>query len=215
MDFSKLKLEVYDLLGLVLPGLLAICQGWISLRGWHPFVVAISQISVTGLTLLLAFAFGAGNLIQEIGDIAVKTVKGPRYFRRARDNLWKTEEAELVRHAIRRAFGRDIPSVDAAFDYCLTKLNGRFGKRDLFVATSDLCRSFVVLSVMAIVPALRISFIDAQAFSSSYLAAGILLVMLVSVSMVAWRRMYRFRELSETTVFRAYLAAADDPRSHA
>jgi len=33
MDFSKLKLELYDFLGLIIPGLLTICEGWITLKG--------------------------------------------------------------------------------------------------------------------------------------------------------------------------------------
>jgi len=211
VDFSKLKLELYDFLGLILPGLIAICEGWILLRGWHAFVVAIGQIGGTGLTLLLVFAFGIGNIIQELGDVALKTVKGQRYFRRARDRFWLTAEAETVRDAIKKSLGHDIPSVDTAFDYSLTKLKDRFSKRDMFLATSDLCRSFVVLSALGLVPAMRIAFHDPHPFSNSYTAAALLIIVLVTVFLLAWRRMLRFRELSETTVFRAYLAIVNEP----
>ena len=61
MDFSKLKIEVYDFLGIVLPGLLAICEGWILFKGWHPFVASINLISGTSLTLLFVLAFGMGH----------------------------------------------------------------------------------------------------------------------------------------------------------
>lgn len=209
MDFSKLKLELYDFLGLILPGLVAICQGWILLRGWHTFVVGISLLGGTGLTLLLVFAFGVGNIIQELGDVTLKTVKGQRYFRSGRDRFWLTTEAETVRHAIKKSLGHEIPSADAAFDYCLTKLKGRFDKRDMFLATSDLCRSFVVLSALALIPALRIAFRDPHPFSP-YFASAVLIVALFVVSALAWRRMIRFRELSETTVFRAYLAVVNE-----
>lgn len=210
MDFSKLKLELYDFLGLILPGLITICEGWILLRGWHTFVVGITQIGGTGLTLLLVFAFGIGNIIQELGDVTLKAIKGRRYFRGPRDRFWLTTEAEIVRDTIKRAFGRDIPSVDTAFDYCLTKLRDRFGKRDMFLATSDLCRSFVILSALALAPAMRIAFYDSHPFANSYVAAAILIVVLISVSLLAWRRMLRFRELSEITVFRAYLALVNE-----
>lgn len=210
MDLSKLKLEIYDFLGLIFPGLVAICEGWISLRGWHGFVVGIGQIGGTGLTLMLVFAFGIGNIIQELGDVTLKAIKGQRYFRGARDRFWQSTEAELVRDAIMKSFGHNIPSVDTAFDYCLTKLKDRFGKRDMFLATSDLCRSFVVLSALALLPAMRIAFYDPHPLPNSFVVAAIFIAVLVSVSLLAWRRMLRFRALSETTVFRAYLAVANE-----
>ena len=214
MDFSKLKLELYDFLGLMLPGLIAICEGWILLRGWHTFVFAVSQLGGTGLTLLLVFAFGMGNIIQELGDVTLKAIKGQRYFRKARDRFWQTTEAEILRDAITKSFGQDIPSVDTAFDYCLTKLRDRFGKRDMFSAISDLCRSFVVLSALALLPAIRIAFYEPHPFANSFVTAAILAVVLIAVSLLAWRRMLRFRELSETTVFRAYLALVNEPEFH-
>jgi hypothetical protein len=212
VDFSKLKLDLYDFLGLALPGLIAICEGWILLRGWHAAVVAINQIGGTGLTLLLVFAFGIGNIIQELGDVALKTIKGRRYFQVARDQFWQTTEAQIVRDMIKKSLGQDTPSVDTAYDYCLTKLKDRFGKRDIFLATSDLCRSFIVLSAIAVFPAMRIAFFDPH-FGNSYLVAAILIAVLVAVSMLAWRRMLRFRELSEITVFRAYLAVGEEPEA--
>jgi hypothetical protein len=214
VDFSKLKLELYDFLGLVLPGLIAIGEGWTLLRGWHAVVVGINQIGGTGLTLLLIFAFGIGNIIQELGDVALKAIKGRRYFRVARDQFWQTTEADIVRDVIKKSLGRDIPSVDTAYDYCLTKLKDRFSKRDIFVATSDLCRSFILLSAIAVLPAMRIAFFDPHSFANSYAVAAILIAVLAAVSMLAWRRMLRFRELSETTVFRAYLAIVDEPEAH-
>lgn len=206
MDFSKLKLEVYDFLGIILPGLLAICEGWILLKGWHAFIATLNQISGTGLTLLVVLAFGLGHIVQELGDLAIKAVKGKRYFRQARDKFWETPEAQIVKAAIKKDFGQDISSVDTAFDYCLTKLKDRFGRRDVFVATSDLCRSFVVLSALALIPAIRIAFYDIRPIHRSMFVFAILALLLTSIAMLAWKRMVRFRGLSETTVFRAYLA---------
>jgi len=214
VDFSKLKLELYDFLGLVLPGLIAICEGWILLRGWHGAVVGINQITGTGLTLLLVFAFAIGNIIQELGDVALKAIKGRRYLRVVRDQFWQTTEAEIVRDVIKKSLGHEIGSVDTAYDYCLTKLKDRFGKRDIFLATSDLCRSFVVLSAIGVIPATRTAFFDPRSFAHPYVVAAILIAVLVAVSMLAWRRMLRFRELSETIVFRAYLAIVNEPEAH-
>ena len=88
MDFSKLKLEVYDLLGVILPGLLAIFEGWVLLKGWTPFVLSLHQLNGTEFTVLVLLGFGAGNLVQELGDVTIKTWKGRRYFKKARDDFW-------------------------------------------------------------------------------------------------------------------------------
>jgi hypothetical protein len=206
VDFSKLKLELYDFLGIVLPGLLAICEGWILLRGWHIFVETINHTSATGLMLLVVLAFGLGHIAQELADVAIKAVKGKRYFRKARDKFWGNAESQLVRDAIKKDLGLEISSVDTAFDYCLTKLKDCFSKRDVFVATSDLCRSFVILSVLALIPAIRLAFYDIHPVRRSIVAIAVFLLVLTTIGALAWKRMVRFRELSETTVFRAYLA---------
>jgi len=206
VDFSKLKIEVYDFLGIILPGLLAICEGWILLKGWHPFVASINLISGTSLTLLFVLAFGMGHIAQELGDLSIKAVKGRRYFRQARDRFWESSEGQVVRGAIKKDFGQEILSVDTAFDYCLTKLKDSFSRRDIFVATSDLCRSLVVLSALALIPAIRIAFYDIRPVHRSVFALFIFVVILSSIALLAWKRMVRFRALSETTVFRAYLA---------
>jgi hypothetical protein len=210
VDLSKLKLEVYDLLGLILPGLVLICEGWILLRGWHAFAAAINQISGTSLTLLLLVAFGAGNAVQELGDVTVKRIKGVRFPRAGRDRFWLTPEAEIVRNKINTDLGHAITSADLAFDYCLTKLKDRFAKRDIFLATSDLCRSFVILSVLALLPAFRVSIYDLH---RSWPAFALFCVLALIFSFLMWKRMVRFRELSETTVFRVYLAILNESKS--
>jgi hypothetical protein len=189
-----------------LPGLLAISEGWIVLRGWHVFVVAANGISGTALALLVVLAFGIGNMVQELGEVTLRAIKGKRYFRTARDRFWATDEAKLVRDAIKKDFGQEIPSVDTAFDYCLTKLKDSFGKRDAFVATSGLCRSLVVLSALGLIPAVRIAFWDMRPISKATSIFAVFLLVLASIALLAWQRMTRFQDLSEITVFRAYLA---------
>jgi hypothetical protein len=206
LDLSKLKLDVYDLLGIILPGLIATAEGWILLRGWTAFILSMSHLTGTSLTLLMLFAFGLGHIVQELGDFALLTIKGKRYLRRARDAFWSTEEAKTVRHAIRLELGREVQSVDGAYDYCLTKLKGHFEKRDIFVATSDLCRSLVVLSVVGIAPVSRMTLKDMAPIPRALEAFGLSLAILMVIGLLAWRRMLRYRELSEVTVFRAFLA---------
>lgn len=206
MDFSKLKLEVYDFLGVILPGIIAICEGWILVRGWTQFVASINHLSGTGFTVLAFFAFGVGQLVQEFGDALVKLCKGKRFFKHGRDSFWATEEAVPVKEAIEAQLGKEITSVDTAFDYCLTKLKGNFAKRDVFVATSDLCRSLTVLCILAIVPAVRVAWSYAGLNWRFLVTVGTEVAFFFFLSVLAWRRMVRFRELSEVTVFRSYLA---------
>jgi hypothetical protein len=210
VDFSKLKLEVYDFLGLLVPGLIAICEAWVLLRGWHAFLSAVSQMTGTAFTILLLFAFATGSIVQEIGHLTVNLIKGKRYLRSARDRFWLTLDAVAVKDAVNKQLGHHITSVDTAFDYCLTKLKDRFQKRDLFVATSDLCRSSVVLSILALAPAFRVAFRDIQPFAKSCLTAAAFAAVLLTVCLLMWRSMVRFRELSEITVFRAYLALVSE-----
>jgi hypothetical protein len=211
MDISKWKLEVYDLLAIILPGLLVISEGWILIRGWDSFAKTVGGLTATGLTLIVLVSFGAGALVQELSDFFVKRLTNARYFKRGRDRFWSTDEADPVKRAIKAQLGIPVSSVDTAFDYCLTKLKGAFPRRDMFVATSDLCRSFAVLSLLAIVPATRIAFQTFGLHRSFFVWAGISVIVAAAVFFLSWRRMVRFRELSETTVFRAYLATVNEP----
>jgi hypothetical protein len=215
VDLSKWKLDVYDLLAIILPGLIAIGEGWVLIGGWDSFCLAIAQLTATGLTLLILASFAAGTLIQELGDFVMKSFKGDRFFRSGRDKFWSSKKAEPVKVAIRSHLGTAVGSVDTAFDYCLTKLKGQFPKRDLFVATSDLCRSFAVLALIALAPALWNEF-HVFGLSKKFVAwaTGSVLVSLFLYGL-SWRRMVRFRELSDVTVFRAYLATVSDPNNEA
>jgi hypothetical protein len=150
-------------------------------------------------------AFGIGHLVQELGDVFVHLLKGKRYLRRRRDEFWRTDEARSVKQAIMQELGHDIASVDSADDYCLTKLTGRFDKRGTFVATSDLCRSLVALSWIAIIPVGRIALFDVPSIRSSFATVATAIVGLSVITLLAWRRTNRYRQLSEVTVFRAYL----------
>lgn len=206
MDFSKLKLEVYDLLGVILPGLIAVCAGWISVTGWRPFTVSLNHLSAAAFTVLVVLAFAVGQLVQEFGDVCIKVLKGSRFSKSARDAFWVTEEADPVKAAIRNALEGEIAFVDTAFDYCLTELGNGFAKRDIFVATSDLCRSLAVLSVLGVVPVLRIAWFAGNPSAKHFIGVVLEVVFLMGLAALSWKRMVRFRELSETTVFRAYLA---------
>jgi hypothetical protein len=194
----------------ILPGLLAIFEGWILLRGWGMFALAMNQLSVSGFTLLVVFAFGVGNLVQEFGDVVIKRLKGGRFFRPGRDKFWATAEANPVKAAIKSQLGTEITSVDTAFDYSLTKLKDSFAKRDVFVATSDLCRSLAVLSILAIIPAIKIAWLAAPLRCRFLIYVVIAIALLILLAARSWRRMVRFRELSEVTVFRAYLATVNE-----
>lgn len=215
MDFSKFKVEVYDLLAVIIPGVLVFLEFWIALRGWSSFSQGIAQISASSFTVLLLFAFALGPLLQELNDIVIKKLKGKRFFKRGRDHLWTTETGAQVRSQIEKELGHAVESVDVAFDYCLTRIQGAFSKRDLFVANSDLARGMIVVAVFAAAPFVRIArdLRFSVAYHIGFLLCGAGLLSLV-VS-IFWVRMTRFRVLSETPVFHAYLAMVPEVKSAA
>lgn len=209
MDFGNLKLEIYDLVGLIVPGIIAIGEGWVFCRGWAGATGSITQMGGAALTLMILLSFPLGNLIQELGDVAVKKLKGPRFFRQARDEFWASDEAVVVIGAIRKQSGQEVRTVDVAFDYCLSRCGPSVRMRDVFLATSDLCRSVLVLSVLAVGPVVRVVILDA-AFSARSVGFGLFAIgVLAALAALSWRRMVRFRAMSDVIVFRVYLAGAE------
>lgn len=213
MDLSKLKLDVYDFLGIILPGLVAIAEGWIFLRGWDAFILSMSHIGGTSLTLLLVFAFGIGHLVQELSDVAIQWTKGSRYKYRARDEFWKSDESKTVKESIAKELGCEVASVDAAYDFCLAKVSEHFQKRDIFIATSDLSRSFVAMCFVALIPSAKIIFWQSAARRVRSLEFAAVVALLGVVGMLSWRRMMRYRYLADVTVFRIYPAVASERNS--
>ena len=210
MDFSKFKFELYDILAVVLPGFLLTSGIWVLVRGWHSFAVSVGTLTGTGFTILLLASFPLGHLIQELGDSVIKKACGERHFKRARDAFWSSDEGDALRGVLEREVGFKL-SVDGAFDICLTKIQGQFPRRDSFIATSDFCRSLLVVEFLLIPAFVRILW-DARGNCAQTItySTGILLAFFLFLYL-AGRRMMRFRELSETTVFRIYLAGAKRP----
>jgi len=210
VDLSKFKLDVYDFLGIILPGLVAVAAGWVFLRGWAAFIQSMSNIKGTSLTLLLVFAFGIGHLVQELSDAAIRWAKGSRYIYRGRDSFWHGEESNAVKSLIKKQVGHELTNVDDAYDFCLTKIHGRFEKRDIFIATADLSRSFVAMCFLALAPAAKIAFWQVSPICRSIdLALGELAILAI-IALLSWRRMMRYRELADRTVFRVYAAVATE-----
>jgi hypothetical protein len=206
MDFSRFKVEVYDLLAVIIPGVLVFFEFWITQRGWTNFTQGIAQISASSFTVLLLLAFAVGPLLQEATDVAIKKLRGDRFFKCGRDHLWKSETGVQVRAQIKRESSHSIESVDVAFDYCLTRLQGSFTKRDVLVASSDLARGMLVVVVFALAPFARVTrdLHLSLACHIVLLCCGIAALFLIAS--IYWIRMTRFRVLSETPVFHAYLA---------
>ncbi len=65
MDLSKLKIEIYDLLGLIVPGLVLIFEMWATYEGWNGLAKSVASVSGTTLTILLLVSFCVGHLIRE------------------------------------------------------------------------------------------------------------------------------------------------------
>jgi hypothetical protein len=212
MDLSKMKIEVYDFLAVIIPGLLLLFAAWIALRGWALFAQRILSTDASAFAIVLLLAFAVGTILQEATDFLIKATRGERYFKSGRDRLWESTTGERVRTLISDELGHPVEHVDVAFDYCLTRLQGRFSKRDLFVAQSDFARGLMFVSCSAAFPLLRVSR-DLHArwqTEVGVLSTGLILLFLISC--LCWKRMKRFRELSEKPVFHAYLAQLGEIR---
>lgn len=205
MEFSRLKLEIYDLLGTLVPGMLALALATITFVGWNAGMTLASKMTGTEFTLLLFLAFASGQLIQEGADKLVKTLWGHRFFKQARDLYWRSAVSVTVRKKITTESGMEISEVDDAFDYCLTRVGDRFVKRDTFLAISDLARSLWLLSILGLVPVVHgaIGLPDIRT-RLSWIIEGVAAAIVLSY--LAWLRMVRFRELSDLPVFRSFLA---------
>jgi len=204
MNLSNFKLRIYDVLGLVIPGMILVCEGAITVHGWANFRVALDHMSGTSFTFLLILSFVLGHVVQEMADVSIKKLKGPRFFAAGRDEFWASPEAEGIKSAIWAESGVTLGSVDAAFDYCLTRIGERFSKRDTLLATADLSRTFLVLVAMAVPAAVRIAWDMTHRLVAFLPLLLAFLALLTFVGFLAWRRMDRFRRMSETGVFRAY-----------
>jgi len=215
MDLSKVKVEVYDFLAVIIPGLFVIFEVWVALRGWARFAQGILSISASGFTIFLLVAFAAGTLLQESADVLIKAIKGERFFKGSRDTLWESKTGDHVNARITKELGHPVANVDVAFDYCLTKIQGTFSKRDLFVANSDFARGLILVSCVAVAPLLRITndLHTRLQIHAGFLATGLILLFLISC--LCWKRMKRFRELSEKPVFHAYLAQSGESKTAA
>jgi hypothetical protein len=208
MDLSKFKLELYDILAVVLPGFLLLCGVWVSLRGWQAFVVSLAALSGTSFTALLLASFPVGHLVQELGDAAIKMACGKRFFKRTRDEFMQTSEGQHVNRTIEQELGFKT-SVDGAFAFCLTKIKGKFPRRDTFIATSDFCRSLLVVGFLSIPAVVRLLWdVRGERVRLVGYSIGSLLALSLFVYL-AGRRMMRFRELSDLNVFRTYIACVN------
>ncbi len=205
MEISKLKLELYDLAAIILPGFFLIAEFVTLFIGFPRMLANARQIHGAELTLVLLCSFALGNLVQEAGDRLIKRLTNKRFFRQARDRFWASDLKRDVCDKIVRLGGPKNPSADAAFDFCLTSLNGSFAKRDVFLAISDLSRSLWVLSILGIVPLAR-SVVYAYGWRARSLVASAGMLLIAFAGWLSWSRMVRFREFSESPVFHSFLA---------
>ena len=101
MEISKLKVELYDVAAIVLPGLFFIAELWAAVFGMHSLGVVVRGLKGTELTVVVLASFGAGNIIQEAGNQLLTLIRGKRFFKQARDAFWVTAEADAVRSKIK------------------------------------------------------------------------------------------------------------------
>lgn len=205
MELTKLKIELYDIAAIVIPGIFCMAEVWVALFGALSLLHFLHDLKGTELTLLVLCSFALGNLVQEAGNRLLTAWKGTRFFKQARDEFWKTHDGELVRAKVKADSACELSSVDSAFEYCLTRITGKFLKRDVFLAISDFCRSLWLLSLCAVLPLARISLAQSSTTQKTIAAAGGM-ALIALIAWLSWLRMVRFRALSETPVFTTFIA---------
>jgi hypothetical protein len=207
VEISKLKLEIYDLLGTLVPGFLAMLVIASFFSDWHAIAAVADKMSGTTLTLLILLSFAAGQIVQEAGDWLIKRICGPRFFKRSRDDFWASSFSEAVRKKIQSESSVTIDSADAAFDYCLTSIGSKFPRRDIFLAVSDMARSLWLLSLLVLIPIVHAIFHINGVLARVWFGSRAVVVV-VLIGYFAWSRMVRFRVLSELPVFHVFLATS-------
>src|SRR5437868_13962189 len=118
MDFSKLRLGLYDLFGILIPGLIIVADIWIAIVGWTRFIGMLAALPGNLVAVLILISYAIGHLVQETGDILVCGITHDRYLKTSRDELWAGNDGKIVREEIKKREGLDIADVDTAFDYC-------------------------------------------------------------------------------------------------
>lgn len=209
MEISKIKLELYDLAAIILPGIFLLAEFEATLNGFHALLAHLKAIHAAELTLLLLCAFAFGNLVQEAADWLVKRLRGDRYLKQARDAVWRSHRKKEICDKIKRLGGPDVCESDTAFDFCLTSISGAFPKRDVFLAISDLSRSIWLLSLLAIIPVVRSQLGTAADWKTALRFTAGPVAIIAVCSWLSWKRMVRFRALSETPVFNAFLVVPE------
>lgn len=205
LDLSNLSIGIYELIGLAFPVFLVICEFWVALRGWDRFVTALWNTNLTVLGILALIALGVGGLVQELSEILPTWLRGSRCLKVSRDEYWRGEESSAVKEFIFEQLKRRIEDVDTAFDYCLTRVDQRFPRRNTFIANSALAGSLTVVAGLSVIPLARIVLLQDTILHRAEVGfAGVLIAMIIG--RVSWVRMLRFRELADLTVFRIYLA---------
>src|SRR6267154_3535527 len=131
---------------------------------------------------------------------------GDRFFKRSRDDFWSSGEGAAIRACILRECGSEIDTADAGFEYCLAKVQTSFNKRDVFLATSDLCRALALLLTVGLIPLWRTVYVDNTGLMHKHALVSAGAALLLFFVYLSWRRMVRFREFTEAPVFRSYLA---------
>jgi len=183
-----------------------IAELWAAVFGMQSLGAVVRSLKGTELTVVVMASFGAGNIIQEAGNELLTLIRGKRFFRQARDAFWVTAEADAVRSKIKAEGPCELAAVDTAFEYCLTRISGLFVKRDIFLAISDFSRSLWLLSLFFLFPLARaVHSVDS---GRRYHLAIWGLLSASFTGWLSWKRMVRFRGMTETPVFSTFLACA-------
>ena len=156
------------------------------MRGWSQFVRSMNDLHTVGFTMFVAAAFVVGRFVQELADWSVKKLGGERFLKSDETKFGREERRGRSEARILAESGLALGNVDSAFDYCLTRIGESFPKRDVFVATSDFARSFLVLAVCGVAPSVRVAFDRSHSVHCFVLVLAVCVTFLAAIARLAW-----------------------------
>jgi hypothetical protein len=188
------KFEIYDLIGVLVPGTLAVCVVPLFFPGVMPLMAAVKFPDAFTVIALTALAILAGHLVQAIASLiepAVYKTWGGRpsdgvFTVGLGDRYLTLALAKKLREKLAAAYGADLDD-RSIFQKSMQRAEHAGGRVARFNALYAYHRAVLTLTAMVIVLFL-LSFVGGLAWSMSWWKNVIILLSLALFLLLAWHR---------------------------
>jgi hypothetical protein len=211
MKLSDFELSAYDFIAIMLPGSLSLAEIGVTTKGFFPFWEWASNLSISGGIFAALFAFGGGQLVSQAAyELSILIFRG-RGIRGGRDRYWM-KNAEAICSKLISSYDIDIQptndqdTCDRAFNHCQTIIGASFEKRKVFSLVSALSLSLWFLSITAIIPTARVSYLHRHEWHQPMVSFVALTTLFGFTAFLSWRRTELYSTLADVTVFHIFEA---------